>query len=146
MPMSDFCSLLEAEIPRVRRYARALLRDQSRADDLVQDTLVRALAKQHRWQPDTNLRAWLFTLMHNLHVNVARQSVRQGIMVDVEDVSATLITTADPTASCQIRELENAIARLRREQREGILLIGLEGIRYGEGAVILRCPVGAVRS
>src|SRR5712692_8451129 len=106
--MSDFCSLLEAEIPRLRRYARALLRDASRADDLVQDTLVRSLAKQHLWQPDTNLRAWLFTIMRNLHVNVVRQTVREGTIVDVEDVSTPLIATTDPTASCQLRELEDA--------------------------------------
>ena len=67
--MNDFGRLLEREIPRLRRYARALTHDVSRADDLVQDTLVRAIAKQHRWQCCTNLRAWLFTLMHNLNVN-----------------------------------------------------------------------------
>ena len=112
--MSEFCCLLEAQIPPLRRYARALLRDTSRADDLIQDTLVRALAKQHLWQEGTNLRAWLFTLMHNLHVNVVRQSVREGTMVDVDDVSTTLVATSDPTASRQLRELEEAI-RLQPE-------------------------------
>src|SRR5258707_1216193 len=116
--MSDFCGLLEAQIPPLRRYARALLRDASRADDLIQDTLVRALAKQHLWQEGTNLRAWLFTLMHNLHVNVVRQSAREGTLVDVDDVSATLIATSDPSVSRQLRELEEAIARLPVEQRE----------------------------
>ena len=111
-----------------------------------QDTLVRALAKQHLWQPDSNLRAWLFTLMHNLYVNVVRQSVRERTMVDVEDVSATLIATTDPTASRQLRELESAIARLPEEQRDVVLLIGLEGIRYDEAAAILRVPIGTVRS
>ena len=144
--MSDFCGLLEAQIPPLRRYARALLRDASRADDLIQDTLVRALAKQHLWQDGTNLRAWLFTLMHNLHVNVVRQSVREGTMLDVDDVSATLIATSDPTAARQLSELEDAIARLPIEQREVVLLIGLEGIRYDEAAEILHVPIGTVRS
>ena len=63
--MSDFHRLLEAEIPKLRRYARALVRDMDRADDLVQDTLTRALTKQHLWAPGSNLRAWLFVLMHN---------------------------------------------------------------------------------
>jgi RNA polymerase sigma-70 factor (ECF subfamily) len=144
--MSNFSSLLECQIPRLRRYARALLRDQSRADDLVQDTLVRALDKQHLWQADTNLRAWLFTIMHNLHVNVVRQTVREGTTVDVEDVSPTLIATTDPTVSRQLRELEGAIAQLPREQREAVLLIGLEGIRYDEAAAILHVPIGTVRS
>ncbi len=107
---------------------------------------MRALAKQHLWQEGTNLRAWLFTLMHNLHVNVVRQAVREGTMVDVEDVSATLIATSDPIASRQLRELEEAIARLPVEQREVVLLIGLEGIRYDEAAEILHVPVGTVRS
>jgi len=144
--MSDFCCLLEAQIPPLRRYARALLRDASRADDLIQDTLVRALAKQHLWQEGSNLRAWLFTLMHNLHVNVVRQAVREGTMVDVDDVSATLVAISDPTASRQLSELEEAIARLPIEQREVVLLVGLEGLRYDEAAEILRVPVGTVRS
>jgi len=144
--MSDFSCLLEAQIPPLRRYARALLRDASRADDLIQDTLLRALAKQHLWQPGTNLRAWLFTLMHNLHVNLVRQSLREGAMVDVEDVSADLVATTDPTASRQLREIEEAIAQLPIEQRQVLLLIGLEGIRYDEAAVILGVPVGTVRS
>ena len=85
--MIDFGRLLEKEIPRLRRYARALTRDGSRADDLVQDTLVRAIPKQHRWQCGTNLRAWLFTMMHNQNVNVVRASVRQGVAVAVDETS-----------------------------------------------------------
>src|SRR5215216_3642392 len=78
-PMTTFHRQVEEQIPRLRRYARALTRNPERADDLVQDTLVRALAKQHLWQPDTNLRAWLFTLMHNQNVNNVRQSIREGL-------------------------------------------------------------------
>ena len=144
--MSAFCYLLQAQIPPLRRYARALLRDASRADDLIQDTLLRALAKQHLWQEGTNLRAWLFTLMHNLHVNLMRQSVHERTMVDVDDVSATLIANTDPTGSRQLGELEIALARLPVEQREVVLLIGLEGIRYDEAAEILCVPIGTVRS
>jgi RNA polymerase sigma-70 factor, ECF subfamily len=144
--MSDFCVLLESEIPRLRRYARALLRDTNRADDLVQDTLLRGLAKQHLWQPGTNLRAWLFTLMHNQHVNDVRQSTKQGTTVDLDDVSAFLVATTDPSASLQLRELQDAMARLPEEQREVVLLIGLEGLRYDEAAAILNVPIGTVRS
>jgi RNA polymerase sigma-70 factor (ECF subfamily) len=144
--MSDFNDLLEAQIPRLRRYARALLRDVTRADDLVQDTLVRALAKQHLWEPGTNLRAWLFTLMHNQHVNNARQGRREESAVDFDEISSTLIATTDPTASCQLRELDRGLARLPEEQREVILLVGLEGVRYDEAAAILNIPIGTVRS
>ena len=144
--MSDFHCRLEEQIPRLRRYARALTRDPSRADDLVQDTLVRALAKQHLWQAGTNLRAWLFTLMHNQHVNDVRRSNREGGNVDVAEMASVLVATTDPTASRQLRELERALARLPLEQREAILLIGLEGLRYDEAAEILGVPIGTVRS
>jgi len=144
--MSDFNDLLEAQIPRLRRYARALLRDVTRADDLVQDTLVRALGKQHLWEPGSNLRAWLFTLMHNQHVNNVRQGRREETAVDFEEISSTLIATTDPTAACQLRELDTALAHLPEEQREVILLVGLEGVRYDEAATILDVPIGTVRS
>jgi RNA polymerase sigma-70 factor, ECF subfamily len=76
--MNEFGRILEKEIPRLRRYAVALTRDMSRADDLVQDTLVRAIAKQSFWQSGTNLRAWLFTIMHNQKVNGILRRVREG--------------------------------------------------------------------
>jgi RNA polymerase sigma-70 factor (ECF subfamily) len=77
MSMSNFARLLESEIPRLRRYARALTRDAARADDLVQSRLVRAIAKEHLWQPGTDLRAWLFNILHNQNVNeVRRRCVR----------------------------------------------------------------------
>jgi RNA polymerase sigma-70 factor (ECF subfamily) len=144
--MSDFTRLLEEQIPRLRRYGRALTRDVNRADDLVQDTLVRALSKQHLWQPGTNLRAWLFTLMHNQHVNDVRRNNREGVVVDVDDVAASLIATTDPTAGCRLAELERALARLPIEQREVILLVGLEGMRYDDAAEVLAVPIGTVRS
>ena len=97
--MSDFHRRLEEQIPRLRRYARALTRDASRADDLVQDTLLRALNKQHLYQEGTNLRAWLFTLMHNQHVNDVRRSNRDGGNVDVEEMASVLVANTDPTAS-----------------------------------------------
>jgi RNA polymerase sigma-70 factor (ECF subfamily) len=144
--MSDFHSRIEEQIPRLRRYARALTRDTHRADDLVQETLARALAKQHLWQVGTNLRAWLFTLMHNQHVNDVRRSNREGGNIDVAEMASVLVAVTDPTASRQLRELERALARLPLEQREAILLVGLEGMRYDEAAAVLRVPIGTVRS
>ena len=85
--MNDFARLVEAEIPRLRRYARALHRgDVIAADDLVQDALARAIAKQHLFEPGTHLRAWLFTVMHNQHVNYVRRAAREGATVEVDDV------------------------------------------------------------
>jgi RNA polymerase sigma-70 factor, ECF subfamily len=144
--MSAFTELLEAEIPKLRRYARALTRDAVRADDLVQNALVRAIAKQHLWQPGTDLRAWLFTILHHQNVNDVRRSLREGDRVPVEHVAPTLATVSDPTAALQIRDLERAIAVLPEEQRQVLLLVGLEGMRYEDVATILDIPIGTVRS
>lgn len=144
--MTEFARLLETEIPRLRRYARALTRDGSRADDLVQSCLVRAIAKEHLWQPGTDLRAWLFTILHNQHVNDVRRSVREGVTVPVEDMAPVLTSPPNAGASLQLRDLERAMARLPEEQRQVILLVGLEGMRYEEVAKILGIPIGTVRS
>ena len=143
--MSEFHRLVEQQIPRLRRYARALTRNRERADDLVQDTLSRALVKEQFWQPGTNLGAWLFTIMHNQNVNNVQRTVRESGMVDME-ISATLPATTDPTASRQMFELERALAQLPLEQRQVILLVGLEGMSYEDAAGILSVPVGTVRS
>src|SRR5262249_22722034 len=128
-PVNDFARLLEAQIPALRRYARALTRDVIRADDLVQSCLARAIAKQHLWQPGTHLRAWLFTILHNEHVNEVRRSVREGATVDIEEVK-TLTVKARAEASLQLRDLKLAIGKLPLEQRQVILLVSLEGMQY----------------
>ena len=142
--MTDFHHRLEQEIPRLRRYARALTRNAVTADDLVQETLVRALRKEHLWQAGTNLRAWLFTIMHNQNVNV-RRAMRDDT-VDLENCSESLTATTDPTASHQLRELDHALAQLPEEHRQVILLVGLEGMSYEEAAAILDAPIGTIRS
>ena len=144
--MSDFARLLQNEIPRLRRYARALSRDAARADDLVQSCLVRAIAKEHLWEPGTDLRAWLFTILHNQNVNEIRRSVREGVVVAVEDVTPVLTVAPRAAASLQLRDLERAIRLLPEEQRQVILLVGLEGMRYEEVAAVLDIPIGTVRS
>ena len=143
--MKDFFLLLEMEIPRLRRYARALTRDVSRADDLVQDCLTRAIAKQHLWQAGTDLRAWLFTILHNQRVNDVRRSMRQGNTVPLDEVPQ-LTVQPNAIATLQLRDLETAIGKLAPEQRQVILLVGLEGMLYEEVASILNVPVGTVRS
>ncbi len=144
--MNDFGRLLEKEIPRLRRYARALTRDAVRADDLVQNCLLRAIAKQHLWQPGTDLRAWLFAILHNQHVNDLRRSLREGTDNTFDDMAPLLTVPATATLSLELRDLERAIARLPAEQRQVILLVGLEGMQYEEVASILRVPIGTVRS
>src|SRR5436305_13397548 len=109
--MNDFTQLLEEQIPRLRRYARALTRDVYRADDLVQSCLERAIAKQHLWQPGTDLRAWLFTILHNQHVNEVRRAVRKGIEVQVEDAAPVLRVESNVNGKLALRDLEAAIAK-----------------------------------
>jgi RNA polymerase sigma-70 factor (ECF subfamily) len=144
--MSEFRARIEVEIPRLRRYARALTRNGSRCDDLIQDTLVRALAKEHLWEPGTNMRAWLFTIMHNQNVNAVRSVMREGMTVDIEEHSTNLVATTDPTVARQLHELDRALAQVPEEQRQVILLVGLEAMSYEDAAAILHIPVGTVRS
>jgi RNA polymerase sigma-70 factor (ECF subfamily) len=145
--MSEYARLLEAEIPRLRRYARALARgDLGRADDLVQSCLTRAVAKQHLWQPGSDLRAWLFTILHNQNVNEVRRSAREGAKIDIEEVAPILPVPSNAMPSLELRDLEIAMSKLPNEQRQAILLVGLEGMSYEEVASILQVPVGTVRS
>ncbi len=137
---------IEAEIPRLRRYARALTHDVTAADDLVQDCLARALDKFHLWQKGTDLRAWLFTILHNQYVNRVRRAVREGIAVGLSDSEPLLTRAPHQGQRLELRDLERAIAKLPEEQRAAILLVGLEGMRYEEVAAILDVPVGTIRS
>ena len=144
--MNDFARLLEAEIPRLRRYARALTRDVVRADDLVQSCLARAVAKQHLWQAGTDLRAWLFTMLHNQHISDLRHSARERNTVSIEDTIEAWSVQPDAFDVLELRDLEVAIGKLADEQRQVILLVGLEGMRYDQAAAILSIPIGTLRS
>jgi RNA polymerase sigma-70 factor (ECF subfamily) len=144
--MTDLRHQIEAEIPRLRRYARALTRDAVAADDLVQDCLVRGLAKAHLWKEGTDLRAWLFTILHNQYVNQVRRAVREGAAVSVSDTEPSLTRAPDQGKRLELRDLDRALAKLPEEQRTVILLVGLEGMRYEAVAEVIGVPVGTVRS
>jgi RNA polymerase sigma-70 factor (ECF subfamily) len=137
---------IEALIPRLRRYARALARDPVAADDLVQDCLVRALGKIHLWETGTDLRAWLFTILHNQYVSLARQAARQRDSIELQQSNPGLPLSPTQTARLELRDLERAIAKLPEEQRSLILLVGLEGMGYEEAASVVNLPIGTVRS
>ena len=138
--------LLEPEIPRLRRCARALTRDSVRADDLVQSTLERALTKQHLWQPGTNLRYWLFTILHNLRVSEVRALTREQRVLADERAATISPAFSDLSTRIGLLELDRAIASLPEARRRVVLLVGLEELSYGEAAVILGVPTGTVRS
>src|SRR4051794_2442321 len=130
-------------IPRLRRYARALVGDRATADDLVQDTLERAWAKLHLYRRGTDLRAWLFTVMHNVHANKVR-AARPNDPFDEE--TPELALRASQGDSLMVRDLDRSIALLPSEQRSVLLLVALEDMSYEEVAHTLGIPMGTVMS
>lgn len=134
------------QIPALRRYARALTGDAWAADDLVQDTLERACSKWRLWAVGSNLRAWMFTLMHNLYANSVRTARRQapGGTVDIDDVAHEL-HAADPGLDHAI-DLQRCLLRLPLDQRAVLLLVSLEDMSYADVARITAVPIGTVMS
>ena len=133
-----------AEIPRLRRYARAMLGDRAAADDLVQDTLERAWSRCTLWRAGSDLRAWLFSIMHNLRVDQLRRPSVSTHSIDEDDFEVpTRATQAD---RLEVRDLESALRQLPDEQREVLLLVALEDLSYAEIASTLGIPVGTVMS
>ncbi|WP_426168032.1 RNA polymerase sigma factor [Pseudoduganella sp. R-32] len=139
--MQEMHERLLACLPRLRRYARALTGDSARADDLVQDTVERGWERIAQWRPDGDLRAWLFGIMHNLHVDQVRRSPPPAVELDDADLPA-----APPTAGLDLRDLERALQQLPPAQREVLLLVALEEMRYEEVAATLDIPLGTVMS
>jgi len=140
--MSDAPSLI-ALIPRLRRYARALVGERAAADDLVQDTLERAWSKLHLYREGTDLRAWLFTVMHNVHVNQVRAARPTTAL---EEDMPELAQRAVQGDALLVRDLERAVAALPAAQREVLLLVALEDLSYDETARVLGIPIGTVMS
>jgi RNA polymerase sigma-70 factor, ECF subfamily len=137
---------IETLLPRLKRYARQLTRDPVAADDLVQDCLARALGKIHLWEPGTDLRAWLFTILHNQHIGFTRRDMRQRAHARLPNAHSNSALAPTQGVRLELRDLERALAKLPEEQRSVILLIGLEGMGYEEAASVVNLPVGTVRS
>ena len=133
--------LIVPYIPNLRRYARALVGDRDGADDLVQDTLERAVRKFHLWRPG-DLRAWLFSIMHNVFVN---QLKARKIAPDVE-LDENFAAPMPGATSMDILDLQRALGTLAPEQREVVLLIALEDMSYADVSRTLGIPMGTVMS
>lgn len=144
--MDELAHRIGEQMPRLRRYARALLRSEEEADDLVQECVLRALTKRHLWQEGTDLRAWLFTILHNQFVNSVRRRARQGMSVDVSDFDEETHQVPRQDKRLELRDLDRALALLPEEQRAVILLVGLEGMDYDTAAQVVGVPIGTVRS
>jgi RNA polymerase sigma-70 factor (ECF subfamily) len=139
--VSKFHQDIEATIPALRRYARALTRDIETADDLVQDTLVRALRSEHLFHGG-DVRSWLYTILTNLNRNRLRSLARRPTLTPIEDNDAP--DAAGPEAGG--RDIERALAILVEEQRAALLLVVLEGLSYREVAEVQGVPIGTVMS
>ena len=142
---------LVAAIPRLRRYARVLTGDPARADDLVQDALGRAWEKRQLWQAGTDLRAWLFTIMHNVYVNQLALARREAgnVSLDAEGEHGAawqVPVRGNQLDRVELLELVEQMGRLPAEQREVLVLAAVEELRYEEIATILAIPVGTVMS
>ncbi|WP_310491667.1 RNA polymerase sigma factor [Dechloromonas sp.] len=133
-----------AELPRLRRYARAMLGDRAAADDLVQDTLERAWSRFAQWRAGSDLRAWLFGIMHNLRVDQLRRGSLPTHSLD--DDACEVPTRATQSDRLEVIDLESALRQLPDDQREVLLLVGLEEMSYAEIAAALGIPIGTVMS
>jgi RNA polymerase sigma-70 factor (ECF subfamily) len=133
-----------AHVPALRRYARLLTGDGSRADDLVQDTLERACVKWPLWRPGSALRSWLLTLMHNLYLNQRRDWRHDDLHAPLDDADEA---SHEPLAGLGERlDLHQALGRLSPALREVLLLVTVEEYTYAEAAAILDIPIGTVMS
>lgn len=143
----DLHALVVEQIPRLRRYARALLRgDALAADDLVQDCLERALSRLNRWGRDSDLRAWMFTIMHNIYVNQVRRRANGPQLLELTDELSVDSVPPGGESAVALAELQRAVNALSADHREVLLLVALEGLSYQEVAGILGIPLGTVMS
>ncbi|HYD61735.1 MAG TPA: sigma-70 family RNA polymerase sigma factor [Noviherbaspirillum sp.] len=135
---------LVAVLPRLRRYARVLTGDRVRAEDLVQDAVERALARESTFQAGGNLRAWLFSLMHNLFIDGTRQ--REAIDWSADTAELPEMAAGHQSDPAELRDIQSALRKLPQDQREVLLLVAVEGLRYREAAEVLAVPVGTIMS
>jgi RNA polymerase sigma factor (sigma-70 family) len=145
--MADMAQLIEPLIPALRRYARSFLKDTAAADDLVQDTLLRAISHWRQRRSDGDARSWLFTILHNLAINQLRQTARRGDMLPLDDADESDVS-APSTQEDGLRQHDilAAVNRLSDDQRSVLLLVSVEDLSYAEAARVLDVPIGTVMS
>jgi len=144
MPRQEIYQLIENEIPRLKRYALFLTRNQEHSEDLIQDCLVRAMANAESWTPGTNLRSWLMTILHNTFINQVKK--RNPVLTPDGNVDTSLASAGNQEAQHEVRDLRRAYRRLSSDHQQIVRLICLEQREYREVAGILQIPVGTVRS
>jgi RNA polymerase sigma-70 factor, ECF subfamily len=137
---------IEAEIPYLRRYARGLTGRADTADDFVQDTLERVIKRFDQFQAGTNLRAWMFAILHNVHCDQYRRAARRGTEVPIENAPDRVSTRSEQADQLYLRDFKRAFQRLSYPHRQVLLLGGVEGLDYEQIAEILGIEVGTVKS
>ena len=142
---ADFRRRVEGELPFLRRIARRWHRDQASADDLIQETLLRALTNAQLWEPGSNLQGWLFTIMRNQFLAAAARSKRSDLALHTIGVAEADLSASLPEARLMIRDVERALRRLPSDQRTAVKFIGIDGKSYEEAAHLMRMSVAAVR-
>ncbi len=149
VPDAKFSTQLLALLPRLRRYARMLTSDSASADDLVQDTIERAWSRHQQWLPGSDLRAWLFSILHNRRIDLLRGSKRMQSLDD-ESAPLSLDELMSHPAPADDRlgslDLQRAFERLSEEHREVLMLVAVEQFSYDETALALAVPIGTVMS
>lgn len=144
---TEMVRLIEPLIPPLRRYARALLRDRTAADDLVQDCLERAVGHWHQRRSDGDPRTWIFTILHNLAMTRLRRTASRPRLVAIDETDESAFARPAPQEEgLRYRELTAALARLPEEQRSVLLLVTVEDLSYAETAKVLDIPIGTVMS
>jgi RNA polymerase sigma-70 factor (ECF subfamily) len=136
---------LIACVPHLRAFARFLTGNRERADDLVQDTVVRALTAAHQFKPGTNLKAWMFTILRNQHYNDVRRSRVRALSLDDPSIDEPA-APATQEARLEFGDFRRAFWQLGEDQREVLILIGASGLSYEEAARICKCPTGTIKS
>jgi len=145
--MADMADLIEPVIPSLRRYARTFVRDRGAADDLVQDTLERAISRWHQRRTDADVHSWLFTILHNLAVNHLRRTARRGRELPLDDAGESDVAVpATQEDALRHDDVLAAVGQLPDDQRSVLLLVSIEDVSYAEAAHILNIPMGTVMS
>jgi RNA polymerase sigma-70 factor (ECF subfamily) len=141
----EIYQLIAQEIPRLRRYARFLARNADQADDLVQECLTRAVSNIDRWQPGTNMNAWLLVILHNIFINEVKR--RRPVLTSdgvIEQHGGG--TSGGQEERIYLNNVQQAFDKLSTDHKEILLMIAVEGLQYEEAAAILNVPIGTVRS
>jgi RNA polymerase sigma-70 factor (ECF subfamily) len=132
-------------LPRLRRFARSLVRHDADADDVVQIALERALLRFEQWQQDTRLDSWMYAIIRNAWLDEVRARQRRGVQLDVDEVREVISAPGENSAT-EMEAVQHAMAQLPEEQRTAVSLVLIEGLSYKEAAATMQIPIGTLTS